>query len=93
MQQKKAAMVRDKRQIRWHPLIIKLCLSIKLSSPAAYRALKDTGFVRLPSERTLRDYTHTIKAKPGIQHEVNVQLAAEAKLDELEPWQTNVCHL
>lgn len=45
----------------------------------------------MPSERTLRDYTHVFKPKSGIQPEVNDQLAKEAKLDELEPWQASVC--
>ena len=53
--------------------------------------MKDTGFICLPSERTLRDYTYVFKSKSGIQPEVNDQLAEEAKLDELEPWQTSVC--
>lgn len=90
-QQLKAASVADKRLIRWHPLIIKWCLSLKLKSSSAYRAMKDTGFIRLPSERTLRDYTHVFKAKPGIQEEVSDQIAKEVNIDELEPWQTNVC--
>lgn len=53
--------------------------------------MKDTGFIRLPSERTLRDYTHVFVARSGIQPEVNEQLAKEAKLDELQSWQTNIC--
>ena len=91
MQQMKAASVSDKRQMWWHPLIIRWCLSLKLSSSAAYQAMKDTGFITLPCEHTLRDYTHVFRPKPGIQHEVNDQLAAEAKLDQLEEWQTHVC--
>ena len=87
-QQLKAASLKDMRQIRWHPVIIKWCLGLKLKS---YSAMKDTGFIKLPSECTLRDYTHVFQAKCGIQAEVNDQLAKEANLDELEPWQTNVC--
>ena len=64
-QQLKVASVKNKRQIRWHPLIIKWCLSMKLSSSAAYRAMRETGFITLPSEHTLCDYTHIFKAKPG----------------------------
>ena len=53
--------------------------------------MRESGFITLPSERTLRDYTHAFKAKPGIQEEVNEQLAREAKLEKLEAWQTHVC--
>ena len=47
--------------------------------------------ITLPSEHTLRDYTHVFQAKPGIQPEVNNQLGKEVKVDWLEEWQTNVC--
>ena len=48
----------DSRQYRWHPLIIKWCLNLKLMSNAAYYGMRSSGFVTLPSERTLRDYTN-----------------------------------
>lgn len=91
MEQIKAASLKDMRNVRWHPLIIRWCLSLKLSSSSAYRAMRDSGFIKLPSERTLRDYYNVFKSKPGIQAEVNEQLAREASLDELESWQTHVC--
>ena len=56
-EQFKAASLNDKRQIRWHPVIIKWCLNLKLLSSSAYHAMRSSGFMTLPSERTLRDYT------------------------------------
>lgn len=35
------------------------------------------GFLKLPSERTLRDYTHYFDNKPGFQDEVDQQLISE----------------
>lgn len=64
-QQVKATKLKDKRQMRWHPMFIKWCLSLKLISSASYRTLRSSNVVVLPSERTLRDYTHFVKAKPG----------------------------
>ena len=90
-QQLKAALAKNKRQIKWHPLIIRWCLALKLSSSAAYRTMRDTGFISLPSERTLRDYTHIFQSKTGIQPEVNDQLAKEANLDGLEDHQKYIC--
>ena len=57
-QQLQAVHVRtDKWQVHWHPLIIKWCLHLKMLSPAAYHALRTSGFLALPSERTVRAYT------------------------------------
>ena len=72
----------DARQYRWHPLMIKWCLNLKLMSSAAYHAMRTSGFVTLPSERTLRDYTTYIKCVPGYQQEV-VDMRKESKCDEL----------
>ena len=41
--------------------------------------MRETGFIMLSSECTLRNYIHMFKAKPGIQPEVNDQLAGEVK--------------
>ena len=54
-EQLKAASAKDPRQVRWHPVLIKWCLNLKLLSGSAYHALRTSGFLRLPSERTLRD--------------------------------------
>ncbi len=80
-EQLKAASTKESRQVRWHPVLVKWCLSLKLLSSAAYHALRSTGFVKLPSERTLYDYTHYFRNKVGFQDEVNQQLVEEvAKL-------------
>ena len=48
----------------------KWCLNLKLMSSVAYHGMRCSGFVTLPSERTLRDYTKYIKSVPGYQQEV-----------------------
>ena len=82
-EQLKAASVSDPRQVRWHPVIIKWCLNLKLLSSASYHALRSSGFIKLPSDRTLRDYTHYFKNKTGFQDEVNKQLLNEVSLQSL----------
>lgn len=52
-------------------------------SSSAYHALRTSGFVKLPSERTLRDYTHHFENKPGFLKEVDQQLIDEANLSSL----------
>ena len=55
-EQLKAASTKDPRQVRWHPVLIKWCLNLKLLSSSAYHAMRTSGFLKLPSVRTLRDY-------------------------------------
>lgn len=90
-QQSKAAKLKDTRQMRWHPMFIKWCLSLKLISSASYRTLRSTKVIVLPSERTLRDYTHFVKAKAGFNHELDQELLREAKLHECASYQNFVC--
>ncbi len=78
-EQLKAATSSNSKQIRWHPVLVKWCLNLKLLSSSAYHALRSTGFIKLPSERTLFDYTHYYTNKVGFQEEVNQQLAEEVK--------------
>ncbi|XP_019856455.1 PREDICTED: uncharacterized protein LOC109584970 [Amphimedon queenslandica] len=55
-QQVQALKKSDSRAIRWHPLMIKLCILIRHQSQAAYETMRQC--IRLPSQRLLRDYTH-----------------------------------
>ncbi len=57
-EQFKAASLADAKQMRWHPAMIKWCLNLSLMSGCSYRAMRSSGFIKLPSERTLRDYTN-----------------------------------
>ena len=43
--------------------MIRLCIHLKYYSTAAYEILRNV--IKLPSTRTLRDYTNYIEAKPG----------------------------
>ena len=79
-EQQKAASAKSKR---WHPLMIKWCLNLKLMSSSAYHTLRTSGFIQLPSERTLRDYTHYFKSTSGFYPELNEQLKREVAIDSL----------
>ena len=84
-EQLQAASAKRPCQVRWHPVMIKWCLNLKLLSGSAYHALRTSGFIKLPSERTLRDYVHYFSNKPGFQPEVLGQLLKEANLQALPP--------
>ena len=49
-------------------------------STSAYYALRSSGFLKLPSERTLKDYTNYFTNKPDFQDEVDQQLVGEIPL-------------
>ena len=68
-QQKKYHSLNEKRQMKWHPLVLRFALNLKYISSSAYRAVRESGVIRLPSERTLSDYTHWATAHNGLQVE------------------------
>ena len=51
--------------VRFHPLIIRFCLSLAVKSASCYEELRNSGILRLPNQRTLRDYRNFVKPKPG----------------------------
>ncbi len=53
--------LKEKRQMKWHPLLIRFALNLKYLSSTAYQAIRESGMIALPSERTLYDYTHWVK--------------------------------
>ena len=78
-EQLKYNKLENKASMRWHPLIIKWALLIKSQSSKAYQSMRDLGFVNLPSERTLFDYSHCVPSKLGFVPEVASMLVKEAK--------------
>ena len=73
--------------------MIRRCLNLKLISSGAYGALRSSGVLVLPSERTLRDYTHWVKAASGFIEDVDKQLMDDTKIKDLQEFQKFVCLL
>ena len=73
---------------RYHPQVIRFALSIHSKSPSAYRELRDSGALILPSERVLRDYKNYFKPKAGISKD-NVESLRE-KTSSFSPVQKYV---
>lgn len=65
--------------IRWHPLMIRWCLFLRHQSSKAYETLRQSGCVHLPSQRTLRDYSHCVRAGAGFSDDVDQQLLKSIK--------------
>lgn len=84
-QQEKYNSLKDRRQMQWHPLLIRFALNLKYASTSAYRAVRGSGLISLPSERTLRDYTHWTSIRDGPQVEVLQHIKRTIALDEMSP--------
>ena len=71
--------------IRYHPMIIKYCLSLAAKSSSAYSDLRynsrtGSGVLILLSLRTLRDYKNYIRPKRGFNNEVVDELNKKTEL-------------
>ena len=79
-EQKKASSLKDARQMRWDPMMVRWCLYLRHLSSTAYETVRECGAIKLPSQRTLRDYTHHTRAVAGFSKGVDEQLKVAAKL-------------
>ena len=68
-QQLKYNSLKNKKQMKWHPLVVRFALNLKYLSTSGYRAVRQSEIIHLPSERTLSDYTHWTSAHGGVQLE------------------------
>ena len=66
--------------MKWAPMMIRWCLYLRHLSSSAYETLRNSGAIHLPSQRTLRDYTHFTKASCGFSREVDQQLVEYSKV-------------
>ncbi|XP_065649371.1 uncharacterized protein LOC136078177 [Hydra vulgaris] len=66
-------------EVRYHPMIIRYCLSIASKSPSAYQEIRDSKVLVLPSLRTLRDYKNCITPKAGFQEGIVAELCMQAE--------------
>lgn len=63
--------------VRYHPMVIRFCLSLAVKSPSCYEELRKSKVLVLPSQRRLKDYRNAIKPQRGFQEEVIEQLRTE----------------
>ena len=87
-QQLKAATSPNSRGMRWHPLMIKWALYLQYQSAGAYETIR--SYIALPSQRTLRDYSHHTEAHVGFSDEADKQLMSIADVAPVQDWQKYV---
>ena len=83
-QQLKTCKVKSAKGMRWHPLIIKWCLSLFSKSPSAYEQLSQAGFIQMPSKSTLKSYMRFTDSVPDINPEILELLCQEFNLTNPE---------
>lgn len=81
-QQQKASSFKNSKSMRWHPLFIKWCIYLRHLSGSAYDMLRDSGCVKLPSQKTLRDYTYYTSTSIGFSDAVDIQLLGMADMSK-----------
>ena len=69
-QEQQKLFQRSSKGARFHPEIIRFCLSLFIKSPVVYEEIRNSGILRLPSKRTLRDYKNFIRPKTGFSRPV-----------------------
>ena len=71
-------------------MMIKWCIHLSHYSSSGYEALRQSGCIRLPSQRTIRDYTHFASAAPGFSVDIDKQIIEAAKISTCQEWEK--CH-
>ena len=66
-QEQKKLFSRSSTGVRYHPMVIRFCLSLAAKSPSTYEELRNSGVLVLPSQRRLKDYRNAIKPDRGFQ--------------------------
>ena len=64
--------------MKWHPVMIRWCISIYLKSSGAYEQLENSGFLKLPHKNTLSKYADYTEPK-WINFDVVKHLVTETK--------------
>ena len=70
--------------------MVKWCLYLRHQSRSVYKTLRSSGCLSLPSQRTLRDYTHYTSTTIWFSDEVDKQLIATADMPDLQEYQKAV---
>ena len=87
-EQTKALKSSDRRQMQWHPSVIRWVIAVHSKSPAAYKLIKDSKFLILPAIGTLTKYRHYTQAKTGVHYDMIQQTIKEMNLKH--EFQSNV---
>ena len=66
--------------------MVKWCLYLRHQSSKAYKTLRKSGCIQLPSQRTLRDYSHCVQSDVGFSAGVDQQLMQAVGMPACKDW-------
>ncbi|XP_065656351.1 uncharacterized protein LOC136081897 [Hydra vulgaris] len=89
-QQKLQAGLKNSKAMKWHPIMIRWCLSIYLKSPSTYKHICKTQFLNLPCKNTLLQYVNFTQLGCGFNHNVIERLIIQANICKLQDFEKNV---
>lgn len=89
-QQKLQSNLPNKKGMRWHPLIIRWCLSIYLKSPSTYKLIKESPFLNLPCKNTLLKYVNFTDPGCGFNKDIISELIKAVNFNAIADYQHNV---
>ena len=89
-QQKLQCSLKDNRAMRWHPLIIRWCLSIYLKSPSTYKHIRSSPFMFLPCKDTLLKYVNFTDPGCGFNEDILLRMLNTIDLPNLKKFERNV---
>ena len=81
-QQKKYLECKGPQGMRWHPLLIRWGISLFMKSPAVYRNINKSGFIKLPHGKTIQAYLKFTDSEPDLDPEVLSIIAKEFHINE-----------
>ena len=73
-EQQKKLFSRSSKGVRYHPMIIRFCLSLAAKSPPCYEELRNSKVLILPSQRHRKDYRNAIRPQRRFNYEVIEEL-------------------
>ena len=79
------ALERNPHGRRWSKDIIRMCLTLWCRSPRGYADLPNSGFIVLPSQKSLQNYKNIVHQEAGINKEIFHWMANEAQIKSIPP--------
>ena len=69
-QEQEKLFQRSSTGVKFHPMVIRYCLSLASKSQSCYEELRNSNILVLPSLRTLRDYKNCIRPTTGFNEDI-----------------------
>lgn len=87
LSQYNAAKANSPNGYRWNPAMIRWCIFLQQKSSKAYELIRKSKCIKLPSQRTLREYTNYTKASTGFSNDLDEQMICDSKLNTIDDHQ------